>query len=193
MTPARTLRLTTRTQWRAWLEKHHATCREVWLICYKKHTGRASIPYEDAVEEALCVGWIDSIVKLIDEERYARKFTPRRPGSVWSEHNRRRVARLLKEGRLTNQGKAVLPAPRTRLASARPRKPGRVRPPLLPRMFREAFRLHPRAAEQFRRRAPSYQRTIVLWVTDARREETRSRRLREVIRVLSRNRPLGLK
>ena len=195
--PARTLSLTRRAQWHTWLQKHHATCREVWLVFHKKHTGRPSIPYEEAVEEALCFGWIDSIVKRIDQDRYLRKFTPRRPGSIWSEHNRRRLAKLLEEDRVTEAGKAVLPGPRVRRASAplRPasRAAGRAAAPALPRMFREAFRLHPRAAGGFRRLAPSYRRNIVLWVMDARHEETRRRRLNEVLGVLARNRPLGLK
>lgn len=193
MNPRRILRVTTRSQWRAWLKRHHATGREVWLVSYKRHTGRPSIPYGDALDEALCFGWIDSLVKFIDEERFARKFTPRRPGSVWSEHNRRRVARLLKEGRLTPAGKAVLPQRGTPRVTPPGRQAARSGPLRLPQMVRRALRAHPRAEENFRRLAPSHQRNYVLWVMDARREETRSRRLKEVIGVLLRNIPLGLK
>src|SRR5262245_50244368 len=74
-------------EWRSWLGKHYASSPGVWLVCYKEHTGMKSIPYEEAIREALCFGWVDSLVKRIDEDRYARKFTPRRPTSKWSDIN----------------------------------------------------------------------------------------------------------
>jgi uncharacterized protein YdeI (YjbR/CyaY-like superfamily) len=99
-----TLHVTTRNEWRAWLAEHHDTEKEVWLISYKKHTGRPQIPYDEAVEEALCFGWIDSLVKTIDEERFAQKFTPRKMKNNWSESNKRRVKKLVREGRMTQAG-----------------------------------------------------------------------------------------
>jgi uncharacterized protein YdeI (YjbR/CyaY-like superfamily) len=101
------LYVTTRDEWRAWLAEHHDTEREVWLVSYKKHTGRPQIPYDDAVEEALCFGWIDSLVKTIDDERFAQKFTPRKEKSNWSESNKRRVRKLVREGRMTEAGLAT--------------------------------------------------------------------------------------
>src|SRR5579863_4657833 len=98
-----------RTQWRAWLEHHHTSSPGVWLVLYKKHTRMESIPYEDAVREALCFGWIDSLIKRIDEDRHARKFTPRKPISKWSEINRRRWAELRDAGLLTPAGIAAAP------------------------------------------------------------------------------------
>ena len=83
------LYVTNREDWRAWLEQNHATEKEVWLLYYKKHTGKPTIPYDDAVEEALCFGWIDSTVKRIDDEKYTQKFTPRNDRSVWSESNKK--------------------------------------------------------------------------------------------------------
>ena len=80
-----------RDKWRAWLEKHHAIEKEVWLVYYKKHTGKPCITYNEAVEEALCFGWIDSIVKAIDEKKYCQKFTPRKDNSKWSESNKKIV------------------------------------------------------------------------------------------------------
>jgi len=86
----KTLYVTTRDEWRSWLEKNHKSEKEIWLIYYKKHTGKPRIPYDDAVEEALCFGWIDSIIKRIDEKKYAQKFSPRKQNSVWSDLNKKR-------------------------------------------------------------------------------------------------------
>jgi uncharacterized protein YdeI (YjbR/CyaY-like superfamily) len=107
MNPLTMLYVTTRDEWRAWLAEHHDTEKEVWLVSYKKHTGRPQIPYDDAVEEALCFGWIDSLVKTIDDERFAQKFTPRKEKSNWSESNKGRVRKLVREGRMTEAGLAT--------------------------------------------------------------------------------------
>ena len=95
-----TLDIRRRAEWRAWLRENHASSPGVWLVFHKNHTGVESIPYEDSVREALCFGWIDGLIKRLDEERYARKFAPRRPGSRWSDINRRRWAALRKAGTL---------------------------------------------------------------------------------------------
>ena len=105
-----TLLVSGRQEWREWLAQHHQDRKEIWLIHYKKSAGKVSISYEDSVEEALCFGWIDGTTKGIDEQRYAGRFTPRRPKSPWSASNRERVARLLREGLMTEAGLAVLPA-----------------------------------------------------------------------------------
>src|SRR5438309_6482273 len=102
----KTLYVTNRDDWRAWLEEHHATEPEVWLIFYRKASGRPRIPYDEAVEEALCFGWIDSLVKRIDDDKFAQKFTPRRDRSKWSALNIRRVRNLIEEGRMTEAGLA---------------------------------------------------------------------------------------
>src|SRR5256885_3438097 len=99
-----TLYVKGRREWRAWLARHHQTASEIWLIYYKKESGRPRIPYNDAVEEALCYGWIDSILKPIDSRRYAQRFSPRRPRSRLSEMNRERVRRLIAAGRMTRAG-----------------------------------------------------------------------------------------
>jgi uncharacterized protein YdeI (YjbR/CyaY-like superfamily) len=80
-----------RAAWRRWLEEHHEICSEVWLVFHKKHTGRASVTYDEAVEEALCFGWIDGRVQSIDDDRHAYRFTPRKPDSGWSALNKERV------------------------------------------------------------------------------------------------------
>lgn len=97
-------------EWRAWLAQHHSDKQEIWLIYYKKTSGKTGISYEESVEEALCFGWIDGAIKGIDGETYAGRFSPRRAKSPWSESNRVRVKRLLREGRMTEAGLAALPA-----------------------------------------------------------------------------------
>src|SRR3989449_4211450 len=93
-----------RREWRAWLSKHHRTAPEIWLIYYKKQSGKPRIPYNHAVEEALCYGWIDSLLKPIDADRYTQRFSPRRPTSRLSAMNRERGRRLIASGRMTRFG-----------------------------------------------------------------------------------------
>src|SRR6185503_4721711 len=103
----------TAEQWRRWLADHHDSEGEVWLLFHKHHTGRTSIAYEDAVNEALCFGWVDSLIKRLDDERYARKFTPRKADSRWSTSNRKRYAQLKASGRLMTPGLNRAPTDRT--------------------------------------------------------------------------------
>ena len=105
-----TLLVTSRLEWREWLAQHHRIYKEIWLIYYKKTSGKKGITYEESVEEAQCFGWIDGVFKGIDQETYAGRFTPRRAKSPWSDSNRERVARLAQDGRMTEAGLAVLPA-----------------------------------------------------------------------------------
>jgi len=185
--PGKLLYVRDRAEWRAWLEKHHASEREVWLIYYKKHTGKQRIPYDDAVEEAICFGWIDSIVKTLDGDRYLQKFTPRVNTGRWSRINLERVKKVIREGRMTEAGRSKLPKdltpPPERYSADSP----------LPDLFAAALRAHPAAAENFGKLAPSHRRNFVLWVTDAKKEETRQRRLAEMLRMLERNEKLELK
>ena len=104
------LYVTTPAEFRRWLRKNHAVKKEIWLVQYKKATGKPTLNLEAATEEALCYGWIDSYVKGMDAERYATRFTPRRPRSNWTETNRKLALRLIEEGRMTKAGKAALPA-----------------------------------------------------------------------------------
>src|SRR5579862_7863033 len=106
MKPLKTFPATDRETWRAWLAANHSSEKEVWVVFPKKRTGQPCMSYEDSVEEALCHGWIDSIIRRIDDNSYARKFTPRTNHQNWSESNRRRVARLIAEGRMTDIGLA---------------------------------------------------------------------------------------
>lgn len=186
----KSLYVTDRAAWRAWLEEHHATEREVWLVYYKKHTGRPRVPYDDAVEEALCFGWIDSVVRRLDDDSYLQKFTPRRGKSNWCESNVRRARRLIAEGRMTKAGLDAIAEGALDTEFAPKPKSKEVE---VPRFVSDALKKTPRAFENFNALAPSYRREYVGWITQAKREETRERRLAEAARLLSENKKLGMK
>lgn len=180
-----------RGKWRAWLTENHSTKNEVWLLFCKQHTGKPSVSYDDALDEALCFGWIDSIVKRLDDERYMRKFTPRKRGSVWSEVNKRRVERLIHEGRMEEAGMTrVMEAKKSGEWSKRRAREKQLK---VPTFFGKALTANKKALEHFNALAPSYRRNMVGWVSSAKKEETRKKRLAEVIRVLERGEKLGLK
>ena len=185
----KTLLVRTLGQWRAWLAKHHASVPEVWLIFYKRHTGASSIDYKDALDEALCFGWVDSLVKRLDDRRFARKFTPRHADSRWSDVNRKRYAELEAEGRLKPPG--VERPPTRRGSAARP--PRRELPAKLPGYIQTALRKHAAARRTFEALAPEQRRRYFAWIDSAKREETKLRRLEEAIRLLEKGQVLGLK
>jgi uncharacterized protein YdeI (YjbR/CyaY-like superfamily) len=105
-----TLYVTNRQDFRRWLEENHKSKKEIWLIQYKKAAKKPSINYVEAVEEALCFGWIDSTEKSMDTERYATRFSPRRPKSNWTDTNKERARKLIAAGKMTEAGFATLPA-----------------------------------------------------------------------------------
>jgi uncharacterized protein YdeI (YjbR/CyaY-like superfamily) len=182
----KTLEARTLEQWRSWLAAHHGSEPEVWLVFYKKHTGQESVTYGDALDEALCFGWIDSLVKRLDDDRFARKFTPRKPDSKWSSANRKRYAQLKAGGRLKPAG---LSRPPTERSGDAPR------PSLseIPEYVQEALRKHPAAASTFESLAPSHRRAYLGWIDSAKRQETKMKRLDEAIRMLTTGEKLGLK
>ena len=185
-----TLYFEDRAAWRAWLEENHASQREVWLVYYKKHTKRPRVPYDDAVEEALCFGWIDSIVRRLDDDSYLQKFTPRRNKSNWCESNVKRARKLIGEGRMTKAGFDAIAEGALDARFAPKPKSKEVE---VPRFVSDTLKKTPRAFENFNALAPSYRREYVNWITQAKRDETRERRLREAARLLSENKKLGTK
>lgn len=180
-----------RSQWRAWLEKNHATEDELWLIFYKKHTGKAGLVYEDAVREALCFGWIDGILKRIDDEKHTIRFSPRRKKSIWSEPNKKRVRELIKEGRMTEHGLAKIEEAKKngRWDNAAVQRPA----PDVPPELRKALARNKAARLFFDSLAPSYRKHFIYWVAMAKRDETRRRRVKEAVVLLAENKKLGLK
>jgi uncharacterized protein YdeI (YjbR/CyaY-like superfamily) len=161
------------------------------LIYYKKHAGVPSIPYEDSVEEALCFGWIDGIIKRIDDERCARKFLPRRSRSRWSESNKKRAERVISEGRMTEAGMArVDDAKRSGEWFKSNVVPKNL---ILPAFIEEALTKNKKASENFNKLAESYKKLYVRWISSAKREKTRLKRLEEAINLLEQNKKLGLK
>lgn len=185
MSEPKLVRAETREEWRAWLEKHHATETEIWLVFPKKHTGKPRVSYDAAVEEALCFGWIDSVARTLDGDHSMQRFTPRKDRTNWSPSNLERVERLRAEGKMTDAGIAVLhPDPDYRP----PERIGAEPPPWL----EEALRKHPKAWESFQRLAPSHRRNYVRWITEAKKEETRLGRLQQALGMLERGEKLGI-
>lgn len=185
------LYVTSRDDWRAWLRRNHDTKKEVWLIYHKKQTGKPSIPYDDSVEEALCFGWIDSIIKKIDDEKFARKFTPRKAKSKWSEANKKRAKRMMKEGKMEEAGFAKIMEAKK---GGEWFKTAPVRKELvIPLYVKEALAKNKKALDNFNNLAKSYKRQYIGWIASAKREETRRRRLAEAIRLLEKNEKLGMK
>jgi uncharacterized protein YdeI (YjbR/CyaY-like superfamily) len=176
-----------RAEWRKWLTEHHTTDTEVWLIYFKAETGKPAVQYEDSVEEALCFGWVDSLIQKIDEERYARKFTPRKPGSSWSFSNKRRVAMLIADGRMTPAGLAKIDYPLDE-PLAKPEK----KELDIPSWLALGLQTSQKAWQNFNSLPPSHQRRYVLWISDAKRDETRQKRILEAIELLEQNKRLGI-
>jgi len=175
-------------RWRQWLASNHASAPEVWLIYYKKHTRKASVAYLDALDEALCYGWIDSLVRRIDDDRYAIKYTPRKPSSKWSVGNRKRYSALETAGRLAPAGKARSPK-----GADVARPPKIAVPAKVPAYIARGLKSVPAAWEYFRTLAPSHQKHYMMWIHMAKQQETKDRRLAEAIRLLSKKQRLGLK
>ena len=180
-----TLEIRNRQRWRRWLTGHHASSRGVWLVLHKNHTGVRSITAEDAVCEALCFGWIDSLIKRLDADRYAVKFTPRRPGSRWSDINRKRWAALKAAGRLTPAG--LVAAPTSHRYAPKPAIPK------LPSYLAKVLKANLKAWSFFRELAPGYRRHFVAWIHLAKRPQTRDKRIRQSIALLTAGKKLGLK
>src|SRR5204863_9090586 len=180
-----TLQVRSRRQWRAWLAKHHTSSPGIWLVRHKQHTGVTSMAYEDLVCEALCFGWVDSLIKRLDDDRFAIKVTPRKPASKWSDINRRRWTELKTAGLLRPAGLAA--APTENKYAPKPNIPE------LPGYIGKALKSHPEAWSFFQTLPRRERRNFVVWIHIAKRPETRERRIRESIALLAAGRKLGLK
>jgi len=174
--------------WRAWLAEHHATEREVEVGFYRKATGLQTMTWSQAVDEALCFGWIDGVRHSIDDVSYRNRFTPRKPRSNWSRVNIAKVGALIAQGRMESAGLAAFEA-RTDANSGVYSFEQAERPDRLPAEYDARLREDPAAAADFDARPPSYRRAAVHWVTSAKREETRQRRLAQLIERAAQGRP----
>jgi len=182
----------TRAAWRQWLKENHDQESGVWLVFYKKGTGQPSVSYDEAVEEALCFGWIDSIVKSMDQMRYMQKFTPRNDHSNWSAKNKERVMRMISAGLMTNAGLAKVESAKERgqwdAAAERP-----VISDELPDELATALRLNAAAQERFEQLSPSHRQRYITWIAMAKKPRTRQKRVAEAITLLEKGEKLGLK
>lgn len=186
------LYFTQRAEWRQWLSENHASVKCIWFVFYKKHTGKPSIPYDDAVEEALCFGWIDSIIKKLDEERYIQKFTPRNLKSRWSALNRQRVSSLLENGRMTEAGLKVIPSHELeRIQKGDFNDPPEVID--VPEAFARELEKNPEARDNFEKMAPSHKRHYLMWIAAAKTEATLQKRIAESLQLLLKGEKLGMK
>jgi uncharacterized protein YdeI (YjbR/CyaY-like superfamily) len=179
-----------REDWRVWLAENHATAQEAWLVIHKQHMAQAGLTYAEALEEALCFGWIDGILKRIDDEKHTVRFSPRRKNSIWSELNKKRVGKLIQAGRMTEAGLAKIQEAKAngQWEKAAVREDVRV----VPRELMAALAQNAQARENFEKLAPSYRRQFIYWINDAKRDETRRKRIEATIKLLVANRRLGI-
>ena len=177
--------------WRKWLDENYETTKGVWLIFYKPHAGKPSIPYDDAVEEALSYGWIDSIIKKLDGDRYARKFTPRKLHSKWSKSNIARIEKMIIEGRMNRSGLLMVEQSKANgefFASEPP--PRDIEPP---QFMMDALAANDAALRNFNKLPRSHKWQYITWLLNAKKDETRKKRLTLAISLLEKNEKLGLK
>ena len=175
----KTLHVTDRKKWRAWLRKHYKTEEEIWLVYYKKATGRPRIEYNDAVEEALCFGWIDSIVKSLDKERSAQRFSPRKPKSKYSPANKERLRKLLKQRKVIREVRETL---------------GNITGEKfeIPKDILKAIKGNREAWKHFQKFSAAYKRIRIGFIDGARnRPEEFKKRLRYFIKMTEKNKQYG--
>ncbi len=189
ITTSKQVHFVNRAEWRAWLEENSATAKEAWLVHYKKHTGKPGLSLKEAVEEALCFGWIDGVLKPIDAEKYALRYSPRKKDSVWSETNKRRVRKLIRQGRMTEAGLTKVKEAKAngewRAAALREDTTN------IPDDLRQALTANSQARRNFERLAPSHKRQYIYWITSARTDKTRRRRIQETVRLVMESKKLG--
>lgn len=177
-------------EWRKWLEENHSSLQGLWLIYYKKISGKPRIPYNDAVEEALCFGWIDGKIKRVNDDYYIQWFTPRRPGSRWSKLNMGKAEKLIREGRMKPEGLKAY-------------EDGVKRPQMIydikaeanlvvPDDLLNALKNNSEAYSNFINFPPSSRKLYVFWLNDAKRAETRSGRIAKIVDRSEKNIKAGM-
>lgn len=189
------IHFTDKESFREWLIKNHDKSDGIWMIYYKKHTKKPSVEYSDALDEALCYGWIDSIIKRVDDEQYVRKFTPRKNIKNWSEVNKVKVMRLIQQERMTLFGLQKIESYI---------KTGEIKwddnkieidygdIKNAPKFIIDFLKKNPPVLQEFQKIAPSYRKEYIRWILNAKREETRQKRLKELLEKLISNRKPGM-
>ena len=182
---SKTLYVTNRTAWRSWLKSNGKNEKEIWLIYYKKASGKPRIPYNDAVEEALCYGWIDGIQKGIDEEKFAQRFSPRKPGSVLSQMNKERIHRLIKQKKMTAKG---LTAVKHVFKELSKNSKCAIKADILKFLKKDK-----KTWENFQKFSESYKRIRIEWIEGTRtRPELFKKRLRYFLKMTANNQKYGI-
>jgi len=182
------IHLEQRGAWRAWLEQNHATANVVWLVSWRTQTGKPRVEYDALVEEALCFGWIDGHQKPVDDERIMNLLTPRKPGSAWASSNKRRIAKLEAAGLMADAGKRRVEAAQadgswSRYDSAEALE--------VPADLAAALAANAKAAGHYAAFSDAAKRTILRWLIDAKRPETRAKRIEETVRLAAVNEKAG--
>ena len=174
-----------RKEWHKWLMENGEREKEVWLIYYKKHTGKPRVPYNEAVEEAICFGWIDSTIRRLDDDRFCQRFTPRKKGSSWSEHNIRRANQMIKDGKITKPGLTLFNEWKSRNEQVNRQAPTQSLTP--PDELMQALNMNKVALKNFAQIPPSCKRNYIRWIIDAKKEETRLRRIEKAVVMIEKN------
>ena len=173
-----------RSDWRRWLEKNHATSPGVWLIYYKQTTGQPHVAYSDAVEEALCFGWVDSKPNVLDDERYMQLFSPRNPKSPWSRLNKQRVEKLIEQGLMTEAGLKLIEAAKQNGAWT---VYDTIEDLTMPEDLEQALAANPTAYDNFQAFSNSSKKNILWWIQSAKQPATRSKRIEETVALAAVN------
>ncbi len=178
---------------RSWLNENHDSCKGIWMLFYKKHTDVECIEYRDALDEALCYGWIDSLVTRIDDRTYMRKFTPRKNNSSWSSQNLIHLKRLMEQKRMTNHGLSKINGKLLAEIQEKEPKIHTSSEISIPEYFTELLKENQPAYDNFNKLSSSHKRRYAIWITAAKKEETIIKRMDEAIHLLKKGEKLGMK
>lgn len=184
----------TRKSWRRWLQVNHASSDGVWMIYYKKQSGKRKLDYNAAVEEALCFGWIDSAPRKLDEQRAMLKFTPRKPKSAWSQLNKTRIKKLSRLGLMTAAGLSKIKlAKKNGSWNKLTNSDSHIENNSIPKALLTALRIDKAALTNFKNFAPGYRKRFLFWIDSAKRKETKDERIKQTVRMALANKKPGLK
>lgn len=187
--PDQPLRFQNKDEWRTWLQENHTAQKEAWLVILKNHVTKPGVSYEEAVEEAVCFGWIDGFMKSATAEFFFLRFSPRKRGSTWSVSNQKRVERLIAQGRMTKAGLATVEEARENgewEAAIR-----REDTSSLPEDLRKELERNAEAQANFEKFTASQKKQFLYWITSAKTEKTRQKRIQDVVEMAAKNKRLG--